>query len=560
MNKQKLIVFTACLLLASCVLSACGATKKESFSDEDTDSASASSATATTKVTTTAKKAPVLSNTTTKPEPEPADMPHDERLLLGGVNITSYRIVYGSSPLNRKISDTGNTIAGDILPFLQGENKACKFDYESALRLQALIKELFGYEVAVVDASKVKTSISKYEILVGDVIERQSCFRMTQGLADDKYVCALNTAVTNLPNHYIVSGGSYGATWHAVDALEAYLKEELQKNPEAVIDIKNAGDLSGAYEFKTVACIGDSITRGSQAFPQANGYGNSNGYAARWGDSATAHYFENYFGYPCVLQRELWKDHLVYNFGVGATTMRKHDGDEARYYAAQSKFANLLSLSNRNDFDFDVVLIMLGTNDSGKPTTVRTVEYDASYQITNVAWDEATVADYQREAKSLMDRILVGSPNAQFVLMNAPHRCDGDKSSLGEAVKDSFGNVVFDQATGLPMFQVSSLAKDNATRAAQLRVATALKAQGYNLLHYDMGAYTKTALSNGACGSDRTGELKAHEMYYNIKTDTGTPDTTHPNYRGYGKIALGMSELLNYLLHDGNKPIYMIDI
>ena len=55
-------------------------------------------------------------------------------------------------------------------------------------------------------------------------------------------------------------------------------------------------------------------------------------------------------------------------------------------------------------------------------------------------------------------------------------------------------------------------------------------------------------------------ELKAHEDYYNIKTDTGTPDTTHPNYRGYGKIAEGMEDLLNYLFHEGDKPVYMIDL
>ena len=103
---------------------------------------------------------------TERMEKEPADMPHDEKLLIGGVNITSYRIVYGRSPLSRKCSSTGKTIGEDIGRFLQGDEADCEFDYQTAVRLRDLIKEYYGYDVEVVKDSEAPDE-SRYEILVG---------------------------------------------------------------------------------------------------------------------------------------------------------------------------------------------------------------------------------------------------------------------------------------------------------------------------------------------------------------------------------------------------------
>jgi hypothetical protein len=78
-----------------------------------------------------------------------------------------------------------------------------------------------------------------------------------------------------------------------------------------------------------------------------------------------------------------------------------------------------------------------------------------------------------------------------------------------------------------------------------------------------MEAYTTENLrdpNKTECGKVVTLENKAHEDYYNIKTDTGTPDTTHPNYRGYGKIAEGMEDLLLYILEGGAAPEYIIEL
>ena len=147
--------------------------------------------------------------------------------------------------------------------------------------------------------------------------------------------------------------------------------------------------------------------------------------------------------------------------------------------------------------------------------------------------------DFKDEAKKLIDSIMVKCPDATFVLMNAPHRCDGHSESLN----------------------------DTAMRVLQKDTAQWLLDQGYNVLHYDMEAYTienlRTPVAEGEeikCGSIELLELRIHQDYYNIKTDTGTADTTHPNYRGYGKIAEGMEDLARYLLEGAAAPKYMITL
>ncbi len=520
MKKTRWLSILACLLAICCLLTACDFGKSDSSDDSDKKTTTTESTTTTTisEVTTTKPK-PILSNSTTKPEPDPEDMPHDEQLLLGGVNISSYRIVYGASPLTRKLgSNTGSTIAADILTYMQGTNKNCKFDYESAVRLQTLIKDRFGYELDIVDSSKVSSSISKYEILVGEVTNRVSYIRTTQGLKDEAYVCTFNTAVANLPNHYVIAGGSYGATWHAIDELEAYFDAELGKDPSAVVDIKNAGDLSGTYQFKTVACLGDSITRGSQALPNGD-YGT---YGDRFGYTALNQYLENYLSYPATLQRELWKDYLVYNYGQGWSTMldtTPGSPDSGPYYYNDTgKFKECVARSNEANFEFDLVLIMLGTNDAGYFT-----------------WDTNNSTRFYNEAENLITKIQAGSPNAKFVMMNAPHRCDGN----------------------------APLSKDVNTRAMQKETATKLKAAGYDVYHYDMNAYTIENLSetNGTCGTTSKDELNAHDHYYNIRVERPSAlDTTHPNYRGYGKLAEGMKVLVEHMLDGKEAPKYMINI
>ena len=497
--------------MALCLLVSCNS----NANDETTAPTGAPEVTTPENTRATYTLPPIV---TTAKEPKPEDMPNNEMLLVNGVNISSYKIVYNDTPLNEKVGSlTGKTIAEDIGHMLQGEEAACDFDYQSAVRLQQLIWEHYGYEIEIVSDTVAKDP-SRYEIIIG-ATTRLATVRMKMGFVENQYVCALDNVTSN-KSQFVICGGSYGATWHAIDKIEELFEANPMDSLKAPLDLTGVNILSGYCDLKTVACIGDSITRGTQAIPERT-YANSSSLSEQFGATARDIYLEQYFSYPATLQRELWKDYLVYNYGQGWSSMRDYYPNAADsgpyFYSDTRKFKeDCLGLSNDENFEFDAVLIMLGTNDSSR---------------MNTNWDETTIADYNAQAKSLMDKILEGSPNAQFVLMNVPHRCDGDSENTG----------------------------DTMMRNIQKDLAVSLKAEGYNIFHYDMEAFNIENMGTG-CGSNKTDELKAHENYYNILTQAGGPDTTHPNYVGYGIIANGMIDLLDYILEGGEAPKYMINI
>ena len=55
-------------------------------------------------------------------------------------------------------------------------------------------------------------------------------------------------------------------------------------------------------------------------------------------------------------------------------------------------------------------------------------------------------------------------------------------------------------------------------------------------------------------------EVSRHETYYNLITPGQNKEGTHPNYRGYNKIAQGVQDVVEYILFNGAKPVYMIDV
>lgn len=513
---------------------------------------------------------------TTIPELPPEQMPHNEDLLLGGVNISSYKIVYGHSRVEDSVhinattgkefkSNTGKSIWDDLMnstgfgPYLLGENKESDFDHESALRLQALIEKEFGYTLPVVKDTDAP-QVSRYEILVGKT-NREASLRLlgtatpidtTDDMKLDQYYIGFNTTVEALSSQYLICGGCYGATWHAIDELEEYFStvkaapigDQDDDAPVATaVDIADLGNVTSAYDFYAVACLGDSITRGSQGFPDANSYGTKDGFAQKIAGAATATYLEQFLSYPAVLQRLIWKDYLIINYGQGYSSIYDYQVDVFEetagpfYYNDYKKFRiNCLTESNREDFEFDVILYMLGTNDAGR--TIGSFKGAAN-------WGGHIKQTMYEEVKLVLEQILEGSPNAKFVFMNAPHRCDGHADDKGATTA-----------------QKTSMANDAAMRELQKEIATRLKRDdGYDVYHYDMGRYTAENLSaTGECGTTYEDELAAHQDYYNILTDTGTPDTTHPNFRGYAKIAEGMADLLAYVCEGAAAPQYMIDI
>ncbi len=97
-----------------------------------------------------------------------------------------------------------------------------------------------------------------------------------------------------------------------------------------------------------VACVGDSITHGT--------------------DDRT------HPAYPSYLQDILGDGYEVGNFGVGGTTLMSSDNISAAYTKSEMYQPGL-------DFNPDVVIIMLGTNDSGAYAFKRFEEYfDSDYQ------------------------------------------------------------------------------------------------------------------------------------------------------------------------------------
>ena len=418
-------------------------------------------------------------------------------LLIGGVDISAYSIVYGAPSVSRCVGSlTGKTVAEDIGDILLGENTAYDFDRQSAARFAALVHSFCGVELPLVCECEAST---EKKVLVG-----RACGDLE--LSPTAYVC------NHKGNEYRIMGGSFGATWHAMDAIEKYFAES---NTETV-DLADAGVISGTYPLRRVACLGDSITRGSQALPDGNGFGAPDGRAASYGPLATSHYFEQYLSYPANLARALWKEYLVFNFGQGNATMRYFEDWKQFYYHGTGKFASCLAMSDREDFAFDAVIVMLGTNDSGRAGGAK-------------LWGDTEKSDYTREAEALLQRILAGSPKARFALMNVPHRCNSHKVSES----------------------------DDIVRAVQKKTVETLADKGYDICLYDMYAYSCDHMGVGH-GTTLEEELVAHADYYNIRTDTGKPDTTHPNFRGYYTISRGVRELLAHLLEDAPKPTYLV--
>ncbi len=448
---------------------------------------------------------------------EPENMPHDEKLLICGVNITSYRIVYGRSPLTRRASNTGKTIGDDIDSLMQGTETACDFDFQTAIRLRDLIKQYYNYDVEVVNDSDAKHE-SRYEILVG-YTDRYASLEAKKALKDsaDRFKVEPNPYSTSKEmTQYLVCGGSYGATWHAVDEIEKFLKDNQNST---TTDLSTLKQDNGQYDFTVVACVGDSITRGSQAFPDGP-YANSTGIAAKFGPIATPIYLEQYLSYPATMQRELWKDAIVYNFGRGASTARNYGNDQ--YYAGSEQFKKCLETSNSN-IDFDIVFLMHGTNDSGMEGGAQ-------------SWSESSKANFKSEIKNQIDKIREGSPNASFVLNLVPHACNEVSSSSERENKEAVRTIQ------------KSLAKD-------------LKDAGYQIRLFDMETFMIENLSSdGKCGSNQNDEWAAHEAYYNVKTDTGSRDPLHPNYRGYGMMAQGLIKVVDHLVNNAPATKYMISI
>lgn len=312
-----------------------------------------------------------------------------ESLRIAGNDISKYTIVYRRNSYYKVLNKLEDLIVNDY-----------DFDRLSAERLSDVIFAKFGVRLAVKQDTKFDET--EYEILVG---ETDRDLHPTD-LTEDQYVFKMEG------KKLVMCGGSYGSTWHAADYFEKWIADqEAAKNANP--DFTVASNSVSTYDIKVIACIGDSITYGSTSTDPA------------------------YLSYPANLQRMLWKDYVVFNYGRGGKTMRD---DLADSYMATDEYKNCLA----NAIGYDLVLIMLGTNDSSR----------------DPAWTSSDNTKFKRSCKTLIDSIKEKNENASFVLMNCPAYYGG-------------GNA-------------GSLA----VRDVQKEIAAELYADGYDLTFYDMHSFT----------------------------------------------------------------------
>ncbi len=327
---------------------------------------------------------------TEAPQNDPAPFTFDS-LKLAENDISQYTIVYRRHSYYKVYNQIGDLIVNDY-----------DFDRLTAERLSDLIYQKFGVRLAVEQDTKFDET--EYEILVGET--NRDLHPTT--LTEDQYVFEMSG------KKLVVCGGIFGTTWHAVDSFEAWLTEKATAQ-NASPNFTESDNVSSAYEMKAIACIGDSITYGSTSTNP------------------------EYLSYPANLQRMLWRDYIVFNYGHGGKTMRD-DLADSYMSSCTCHYPQCLA----NPIGYDLVLIMLGTNDSSR----------------DPSWTAGDNQRFKTSCKTLIDSVKEKNPDATFVLMNCPAY---------------YGN---------------GTAGSEAVRNVQLAVAKELYAADYDISFYDMHTYT----------------------------------------------------------------------
>lgn len=356
MKHLKLIVLMCLVALVTLTAVACGGTETTTTA-ATTPAGSVETTptgTETTPADTTTANTPVVTTPATTTPTTTAPVPTKfEELKIGETPIADYTIVYAKSPYE----------AYTKIPSMKEYFPVYDFDHETATRLSDLIYEVSGVRLSVVQDTKA--TATDYEILVGET-NRNVGTSVINALGDDDYVFSVEE--TKL----LICGGAHGTTWHALDYLEVFFAEKLA-NREAKYSFASDYSYKGEYHLTVIGCIGDSITQGVGASDQAM------------------------LSYPAQMNRILWKDAIVMNFGDSGSTMREDHNDA---YTKTSAYLNALKSASK----VDIFTIMLGTNDSDRFRT----------------WTDNDTAKYNEGCLKIMEAIQKKNPDIKFVLANCP--------------------------------------------------------------------------------------------------------------------------------------------
>ncbi len=367
-----------------------------------------------------------------------------ESLSLGGTDISQYKIIYAQTSYSESVQ---TTLKNDY-----------EFDRLTAERLAAVIKDNFGVELTV--AADAVTPSADREILVGETNRTETIIEKLSTIDTDSYLLKM------LGTRFIICGGEYGTTWHAIDEFENMLAK-FAESKTANAEIASDYSKSGEYHLKTVACIGDSITYGSESTDPAN------------------------LSYPANLQRILWKDYVVDNFGWPGTTMREDHTQAYKKSQVYSKF-----MTGVNKTEYDLALIMLGTNDGNR------------FLTNGGTWDADDDEAFISGCRNILDTVVEKSPDVKFVFMNCM-----------VCYRDTAQHY-----------------SDPIIRELQEDTVDVLRSEGYNIQLYDMYSFSSNEMGK-----------------------TMMADNLHPNDAGYLKMAEGVSELVKAVLEDGENKYIVVN-
>lgn len=305
------------------------------------------------------------------------------KLTINGVDISNYQIIY-KAPAD----------AATLKNYWRPEYDAARITAE---RLADLIEANYGVRIPVYsDKFAPETA---YEILVGKTNRAASSAATITGLTTDQYYVGVSGS------KLLICGGADGTTWHAVDAVEAYLTGATPV--DNVYNINHKINQSGTYHLQRVAFIGDSITYAAISTDYLNNGG--------------------MFGYPKQAGRIDWKESVVTPYGSAGTAMTGYMGINLWTTFCNDAKAN----------PYDVVVIMLGINDAN-------VADKAS------GWNDTLSASFTTALENMVKAIDTMNPNAEIVIMTCcVHYRTAAAGYTGTCIVSSANVVALQKSTAL---------------------------------------------------------------------------------------------------------------
>ena len=349
-------------------------------------------------------------------------------LKINGTNLSEYTIVYAEYEGTEVMEN--NPDEASVTPDYE-------FNLYIAEELKSQLKKTFNVELNI--EKDTELAAGDYEILIGNT-------NRTHPLAVE-----LNEySIFLYGDNVCINGGTPGAIWNSIDDFINYAVG-IAKSAGGNGDITDDMYLNEYVDMIEIACIGDSIT-------------------AAWKSSNV-----EYFSWPSALQRILWKDCVIHNFGVNGQDMRD---DGKKPWKKNDAWTDCQAIAENLDY----VLVMLGTNDS---------------EHTPV-FSDADNLSFVNSFMGILDTLSAKNSKIKYTLMNTPK------------------------------YYASANFAQPFIRELQLECVSTAIAKGYDVKHFDMytASHEKIGIANmpdglhpDAKGYCMMGQIVADmlEDFYNIK-------------------------------------------